>query len=86
MQNVNWEDLDAAELCNVIYSMVIDDVCEQGVARVEAREAIDKRLADHLMRFNAQQGIKQEPEPFKLDPAFAAKLGIRLPAPAGKQP
>jgi hypothetical protein len=82
---VDWEDLDGVELCDVIYSMIIDDVCELGVARVEAREAIDKRLADNLMRANAQQGIKQEPEPFRLDPAMAAKLGIKLPTPAGKQ-
>jgi len=83
---VRWERLDGEELCDVIYTMIIDDVCEMGVARVEAREAIDKRLADHLMRNNARRGIKQEPEPFKIDPAMMAKLGIKLPMAQGKQP
>jgi hypothetical protein len=83
---VDWEDFDGEELCDVIYSMIIDDICEQGVARTEAREAIDKRLADHLMRYNAQRGVKQEPEPFRLDPAMAAKLGIRIPMPSKAQP
>lgn len=75
---VDWEELDAADLCDVVYTMIIDDIMEYGAARVEAREIIDKRLKDNLMRMNARQGIKQEPEPFKLDPSLAAKMGIKL--------
>jgi hypothetical protein len=79
---VDWEKLDAAELCDTAYSMLIDDVMEFGAARVEAREIIDKRLKDTMIRMNAKRGIKQEPEPFKLDPAMASRLGIKLPTPA----
>jgi hypothetical protein len=79
---VKWHKLDGEQLCDVIYTMIIDDICEMGVARVEAREQIDKRLKDELIRYNAKHGVKQEPEPFKRDPALAARLGIKLPAPA----
>jgi hypothetical protein len=84
--NVDWEQLDAEQICDVAYTMIIDDIMELGSSRVEAREVIDKRLKDVVIRDNAQRGVKTEPEPFKLDASTAAQLGIRLPTPAVKKP
>jgi hypothetical protein len=39
-----------------------------------------------LIRSQVKQGIKPEPEPFKIDAATAAKLGIKLPTPAKDRP
>jgi hypothetical protein len=66
--------------------MIIDDLVEMGANRSEARDVVDKRLKDQLIRSQVKQGIKPEPEPFKIDAATAAKLGIKLPTPAKDRP
>lgn len=82
MNGVDWQVLDADDVCDMIYSLIIDDIMEMGAARSEAREVIDKRLKDHEVRAQVRQGIKPEPEPFVLDNAQMARMGIRIPKPA----
>ena len=82
INGVDWQILDADDVADIIYSMIIDDIMEMGAARSEARETIDKRLEDHLVREQARKGIKPEAKPFVLDNAQMARMGIRIPKPA----
>jgi hypothetical protein len=81
LAGVDPYDLDAAQLVNVCYSLLVTDISNLEVSRVEARETLDKRLAEAAMARNLKRGIKPQAEPFKLSPAMMAQMGIRIHKP-----
>ncbi len=80
---VDWQELDATDVVDICYSFIIDDIMNMEVSRVEARETIDKRLEDAELRYKVAHGEKPEPKPFVLDDAAMARMGIKMPKPAG---
>jgi hypothetical protein len=75
--------LEAAQLINVCYSMIVSDVMNIEITRTEARETINKRLDEIVQADMIRRNIKVEPEPFKLTPAMMAQMGIKInPKPA----
>jgi hypothetical protein len=83
-QGVDWEVFDAAQLVNVIYSFLVENLVTYETSRQEARETIEKRLADIVLRIDAGRGKKIEAEPFRLSPQMARSMGIRLPKSAAE--
>jgi predicted transcriptional regulator len=62
---------------------LVDNLVTYEVSRQEARETLEKRLADAVIRIDAQRGKKIEAQPFVLSPQMARSLGIRTPKSAG---
>ncbi len=81
---VDWQELDADDLVDVIYTMIIEDIMNMEVSRTEARETIDKRLEDAELRAKLAKGEKPEAKPFVLDQAAMSRMGIKIPLPASK--
>jgi hypothetical protein len=58
--------------------MIISDLMNFEISRVEAREIVDKRLSDMVQAEMIKRNIKVEPEPFKMSPAMMAQMGIKI--------
>lgn len=76
MNGVDYMSLDAADMMDLLYSCIVDDVMRGDVSRNEVREQIEKQLASEVFQVNAQrlkinpETPMPEPEPFKLTPDF----------------
>ncbi|HEX4503878.1 MAG TPA: hypothetical protein VH187_22355 [Scandinavium sp.] len=82
LSGLNPYKLDATQLVNVCYSMIISDLMNFEISRVEARETIDKRIKDMVQSEKIRRNIKVEPEPFHMSPAMMAQMGIKINQPA----
>jgi hypothetical protein len=82
--SVKWYELDAAELVNLCYSMLLGDIISGEISRTEARTEFEKRLNDYKQTTEIKKGIKPEAEPFKLSPAMMSQMGVKVHKPKPK--
>jgi len=81
LAGVDWSELDGAELVNVIYTTMVNDITNIETPRGEARKILDERLDEVDRQYKLQKGIKPEPEPFVMSSSMIAQMGIPIHKP-----
>ena len=85
LAGIELEKLDGAQMVNLCYTSIINDITNFETSRSEARKIIDERLDDLEIQYNLKKGVKPEPEPFVLSPAMMAQMGIPIHRPGAAQ-
>ncbi len=91
---VDPDDLNVEQMMRVLYSAMVDDVVSMEVSRAEAREAVDKEIANMVMRTEArrlasQRTTSKTPEdigiaqPVRLTSDLAYTIGLKPPKSGG---
>lgn len=78
LAGINPEKIDATDLVDLCYSLLIEDLTNMETSRVEARQTVDKRIDEIVKAEMLKHNIMPEPEPFKLSAAMAVQMGIKI--------
>jgi hypothetical protein len=94
LAGIDVDELDMNQLTSVCYSLMVDDLITFGVARHEARDALDKAITSEAITLQAQakarmakrgatptpiERPKLEAEPLALTPDIMASFGLIPP-------
>lgn len=85
MLGIDFDVLPANQAISVLYSLIVDDVTSVGASRLEAREAIDKKLDEIAVQMSITMKPAEKPEPetakpFVLTPQVASMFNLKPPA------
>lgn len=89
MKGIDVESISAEQMIKLLYAAMIDDVLNFEVSRSEARDAVDKEIANQVLRVEARRlAQKNEPQdtvaaPVDLTPDLMYTIGLRPQGGAG---